>query len=187
MLVLTLMVSSARLIISPATGDEEKATVARPEPSLAHESLIEFILPNRQAVEEMIDLGADLVETVNDNDDGTATVYAYVTPAERRYFEALGFESGKTLEDYSTYLARMQERAALMTQEEAALEFAEDGRNAQVESAAVEDALSTLSVPIFEEPGAITIQRADYFENYAGRFLSVEASVPFTPSTPVQR
>ena len=32
-----------------------------------------------------------------------------------------------------------------------------------------------MSVPVFEDPGAITIQRADYFENYAGRFLSVEA------------
>ena len=174
-LVLTLMVSSAGLVISPATGDEEQGPPKPPQPSLAHESLVEFILPNRAAVEEMVDIGADLAETVNDNADGTATVFAYVTPAERKYFEALGFESGETLEDYSTYLDRMEERAALMTQEEAALEYAEEGQDARVESDAVEDALSTLSVPVFEDPGAITIQRADYFENYAGRFLSVEA------------
>jgi hypothetical protein len=174
-LALALMASSAGLLLSPATGDDDEGTVKPPQPSDAYESLIEFTVPDRAAVEELVDLGADLAETINDNKDGTATVFAYVTPQERKYYESLGFESGKTLEDYSTYLERMQERNALMTQEEAALEFAEEGKNAKVESDAVEEALTSLSSPVFEDPGAITIQRADYFENYAGRFLSVEA------------
>jgi hypothetical protein len=183
-MVLALIASSAGLVISPATGEDEEKPVAPPGPSAAFESLIEFNLPNRQAARELVLLGADLAETVNENDDGTATVHAYVTPQERKYYESLGFESGRTLEDYSTYLEQMEERAALMTQEEAALEFAEEGKDAQVDSDAVEDALSTLSVPVFEDPGAITIQRADYFENYAGRFLSVEAfSALHTPSS----
>ena len=79
-LALALMASSTGLLLSPATGDDDEDTVKPPQPTDAYESLIEFTVPNRAAVEELVDLGADLAETVNDNEDGTATVFAYVTP-----------------------------------------------------------------------------------------------------------
>src|ERR671919_635536 len=118
--------------------------------------------------------------TVNENEDGTVGVYMYVTSAERRYYEALGFDAGTTIEDYSDYLDRMRERQVLMGREEVAQQVAEEGDEAVRESEARESetglsSLSLMSAPAFEAPGEITIQRVDYFENYAGRFLSVEA------------
>ncbi|MGH2652835.1 MAG: PxKF domain-containing protein [Actinomycetota bacterium] len=175
--VLTLAVSSAGLVASPATGEEEEA-LKPPEPTGAFESLVEFTLPDRDALQELVLLGADLVETVNDNEDGTVGVYMYVTAEEREYYEALGFEAGETLEDYSDYLDRMREREVLLGREEAALEVAEEGeeaRDGSDESQGESGFFSLMSAPEFEPPGEVTIQRADYFENYAGRFLSVEA------------
>jgi hypothetical protein len=178
-LVLALMGASAGLVTSPAAGEEEEA-LRPPGPTGAFESLVEFTLPDRDALQELVLLGADLAETVNENEDGTVGVYMYVTPAERRYYEALGFDAGTTIEDYSDYLDRMRERQVLMGREEVAQQVAEEGDEAVRESEARESetglsSLSLMSAPAFEAPGEITIQRVDYFENYAGRFLSVEA------------
>jgi len=176
-LVLSLVAASAGLVANPAISERKKG-ISPPQPSGAFESLVEIIVPNRDSVQKLVLLGADLAETVNDNKDGTASVFAYVTPAERKYYEALGYKIGRTLEDYNTYLERMQERASLMAQQEASVAYAERGKNARLFAPRAEGGLGSLlaqTPPEFEDPGALTVQRADYFENYAGRFLSVEA------------
>ena len=162
------------------------------------EALVEFNVDDRSSIEEMLALGVDLAEYRRDEGDGTFTVAAFVTPAEQAFLEGLGFRSGRTVEDRSTWEARRQERADAMAKEEASHEIAEEGLKADVsgitpflstssasQSAAAdgESGLSQSTAAADGEsgpgeeapPGAITIMRADYFVHRSGRFLSVEA------------
>ncbi len=165
------------LMMVLATGASVAAADARtPAPKLAptadadtgsdDEALVEFRLPNRDAVDQLVALGADLTEYVRQNDDGTVTVNAIVTPEERAYYESLGYQAGATIEDSSTWAAARAEREAAMAAEAAAKNAAQAGPKA---------APRPLAPNGFVTPPEITIQRVDYFTNYAGRFLSVEA------------
>ena len=76
------------------------------------EALVEFRLPNRAAVDQLVALDADLAESLRVNDDGSVTVNAFVTPDERALYESMGFQAGATIEDRSTWEAARAEREA---------------------------------------------------------------------------
>jgi hypothetical protein len=137
-----------------------------PDPEEPDRAFVEFRLPNRDALDQLVDLGADLAEYARENGDGTITVRAVVTPEERAYYESLGFVAGVTIEDSSTWAAARAEREAAIAAEQAAKNAAQGGALA---------APKALAPNGFVTPPEITIQRVDYFTNYAGRFLSVEA------------
>ncbi|HZA27476.1 MAG TPA: M14 family zinc carboxypeptidase [Actinomycetota bacterium] len=144
------------------------------------EANVEFNLPDRAAADELISMGADLVEYVRDEPDGTITINAWVTPAERLFIESLGYRAGRTVEDQSTYEARMAERQAAIDSEERAHHVAEGG------SVAADGTLlpgSGRTAGAEAQSSEVTVMRADYFTHRSGTFLSVEARTSLgTPS-----
>jgi hypothetical protein len=91
------------------------------------------------------------------NPDGSLTVDVFGTAADFDRLRGAGYDVGATIESYRTYEQRMDERQADVRQERRATTAALTDVTAQSH----EDELIVL--------------RVDYFENYAGRFLSVEA------------
>ncbi len=128
------------------------------------EALVEFRLPNREAIDLLAGVGADLAEYMRENEDGSVTVNAIVTPSLLAYYESLGFQAGATIEDRSTWEAAKADREAAIAAEEQSRSAAEQGLRPGGVSAAG-----------FDSGGEIMIMRADHFANYAGRFLSVAA------------
>ena len=133
-------------------------------------ALIEFRLPNRAAVDDLVAYGADLAEYLRENDDGSVTVNAFVTPSECAYYESLGYQAGVTIEDHSTWEAAKAEREAAMAAEQRARDAAEQG----AAGAPLKGPESAAPLG-FDPGGEVTIMRVDYFTNYAGRFLAVAA------------
>jgi hypothetical protein len=140
-------------------------------------ALVEFRLPNREAIDQLVALGADLAEYLRENGDGSVTVNAVVTPAMCEYYESLGFEAGVTIEDRSTWDAVKSEREATIAAERRSLDAAEEGR------AASGQRREDVSATGFDRGGEVLIMRVDYFTNYTGRFLSVAARTSLGTST----
>jgi Zinc carboxypeptidase/Chitobiase/beta-hexosaminidase C-terminal domain len=91
------------------------------------------------------------------NDDGTFTVTVFASPAELDDLAAAGYSIGTTLQGpgaSAESLAEMNSARAL---------------EAKSGEAALGDP------PVIADDDELVILRADYFENYAGRYLSVEA------------
>ena len=116
-------------------------------------------------------------------DDGSATVTVFGTDDEIAALDAAGFEVGVTIEGRSTWRNRLRARQTDVAKERRA------------DDAALDEPVVT---PRSHEDELVVL-RADYFENYAGRFLSVEAKTrlaavndppdpdPRPPPTPVRR
>ena len=157
----------------------------------ADEALVEINLPTREAIDNLLGIGVDLAEYRRDEPDGTVTVAAFVTPAERAALETMGYRFGRTVEDRSTWEARTKERQEAIEAEQNSQAIAEDGLEADVTGI-----VPTLSAPMTssaaessdgpgeeQPPGEVTLMRADYFVHRSGRFLSVEARTALgTPS-----
>jgi len=146
------------------------------EPLGEHEMLIEIVVQDRFQVDELVDLEVDLAEYLRENDDGTITLNAYLTPEEIEALEAKGYVFGEVVEDHQNWLDRLAERELAMAEEQAASDFAEgEGVASHPDEGSGLGLFSLMAAPEIQPPAAVTIGRADYFENYAGRFLSVEA------------
>jgi hypothetical protein len=135
------------------------------DPEGQEKALVEFRLPSRVAIDQLVAIGADLAEYLRENGDGSVTVNAIVTPSMRAYYESLGFQAGATVEGRSTWEAAKAEREATIAAEKRSLNAA----------AAPGRRPGDVSAAGFDPGGEIMILRADYFTNYAGRFLSVAA------------
>jgi hypothetical protein len=144
----------------PATVD--------PNSGVEDRALVEFHVPDLGAVDDLVGRGADLAEYLRQNDDGSLTVNAFVSASQCAFYESLGYEVGITIENRATWEAAKAEREAAMAEEQGALATAQGGGN----TAPLNRAQSSIT---FDPGGEITVQRVDYFTNYAGRFLSVEA------------
>jgi hypothetical protein len=101
----------------------------------------------------------------NSNGSVTATVFADEQGLDR--LDAAGYEIGATIEGPNTWERRIDQRQVEVRQERRA------------GSAALDD-----PVTITSHEDEIVVLRVDYFENYAGRFLSVEAKDRLGGSTP---
>ena len=102
------------------------------------------------------------------NSDGSVTATVFGTDDEIAALDAAGFELGVTIEGRSSWRGRLRERQADVRAERRA------------DAAALDDPVVTPQAHEDE----IVVLRVDYFENYAGRFLSVEAKDRDGGSTP---
>jgi hypothetical protein len=92
------------------------------------------------------------------NGDGTVTATVFGYQDELKRLADAGYDLGATLEGPSTWREHVKEYLQDVRQEKRA------------DAAALEDTVGTQS-----HQDEIVVLRVDYFENYAGRFLSVEA------------
>ncbi len=138
-----------------ATGDEERGI----DPNQG-ESLVELTLPSKAAAMKLqLDAEQYGIE-FNDhylgrNDDGTVRVHVFGSEADLDRLRAGGYDVD-LLEGPKTWKAQAEARVEA-TEAERSARWAAEGN---VQSADTEE---------------IRILRADYFKNYAGQFLSVEA------------
>ena len=128
------------------------------------ESLVEVHLASKAAAVrlqlEAETYGVDFNEHyLRRADDGSVTVTVFGTDDEIAALDKAGFEVGVTIEGRSTWRNRLEARQLDVAKEQRA------------DDAALDQPVIT---PRTHEDELVVL-RVDYFENYAGRFLSVEA------------
>jgi hypothetical protein len=101
------------------------------------------------------------------NADGSVTVTVFGNGVELAALDIAGYDLGATIEGPETWRERIAERQADVRAEKRA------------DTAALDEGVSAQS-----HEDEIVVLRVDYFENYAGRFLSVEAKDRLGGSTP---
>ena len=101
------------------------------------------------------------------NSDGTVTATVFGSDDELRALEDAGFDLGATIEGPATWRDRAADRRT----------------DVRKENRAAAAALDEPVAPSSHEDELVVL-RVDYFENYAGRFLSVEAKTRLGGSTP---
>jgi hypothetical protein len=152
---------------APAGAQEQRGT----DPNQG-ESLVEVTLPSKGDA-MLLQLEAERYgiefndHYLRDNRDGSVTVTVFGNEDGLAALEDAGYELGTTVEGPRSWEARLAARQADIRQERRA------------DAAALDESVTTLS-----DEDEIVILRVDYFENYAGRFLSVEAKDRLGGSTP---
>ena len=136
------------------------------------ESLVEIDLPSKAAAVrlqlESESYGIDFNEHyLRHNDNGTVTVTVFGNEDELSALQAAGYDLGVTIEGPRTWEDRVADRRQDVRAERRA------------DAAALDNPVGTAS-----HEDEIVVLRVDYFENYAGRFLSVEAKNRQGGSTP---
>ena len=121
---------------------------------------IQFKLPNRAAIAEFEALGLNMDHAIHDTADGGALVSAWVTDAQLANLEMRGYDPVATIADKNAIDRIRAERDKSIADEQAA-------RRALRASGSRRGAQSLA-------PGTVRAQRADYYENNVGRFLSIE-------------
>src|SRR4051812_30037217 len=122
---------------------------------------IQFKLPSSAAMPEFESLGGMSDEGVTKNADGSVLASAWVTDDELAQFKAHGFEPVATLSSKYEIDAIRADRNETLAKLKASIDALHGkGVKAKGKSAA----------------GDIHAQRADYYENLGGRWLSVEAN-----------
>jgi hypothetical protein len=126
-------------------------------------SLVEVNLPSKGAAERLQladeSHGVDFNEHyLRYNADGSVTVTVFGSDFELAALDLAGYDLGRTIEGPDTWRARIATRQAEVKAENRA------------DAAALDEPITTQS-----HADEIVVLRVDYFENYAGRFLSVEA------------
>jgi len=140
--------------------------VALVAPGAAHAdgatTLTRFQLPSAADVDKLNDMGVDLTENVIPGPNGSVYADAVVDASEKAQLQALGYQPTMTLFDEQM----AQDNAAARNQ---ALQQEKDAFANLAAGKAVDKAQGS-------SIAADTVQasRADYFENYAGRFVSIE-------------
>src|SRR5215217_3058871 len=164
-----LVVSVCALAVAGGAGAGEDERGIDPNQG---ESLVEITLANKAAAVDL-QLGADSYgidfneHYLRKNANGTVTVTVFGTEDELQALQAAGYQVGRTIEGPATW----EERAA--------------AREAAVQTEARADAAALGTSIVTPAPGGeIIVLRVDYFENYDGRFLSVEAKDRLGGSTP---
>ena len=127
------------------------------------ESLVEVTLQSRAQAERLQAKAESYGVDFNDhylrrNADGTVTVTVFGNEDELVALDAAGYALGETIEGPRIWRNRIAERQADVRAENRA------------ESEALDESITPQS-----HSNEIVVLRVDYFENYAGRFLSVEA------------
>ena len=152
-------IAFALALTGSATAEDEQRGI---DPNQGR-SLVEIDLPSKAAAIRLQlqddQFGADFNEHyLRHNDNGTVTVTVFATEDELAELEAAGYTVGTTIEGPAIWRERIAERQADVKAEKQA------------------DAAALAAGDVIVAPrGDIIVLRVDYFENYAGRFLSVEA------------
>jgi hypothetical protein len=158
--VLCALLLCALALSGAAAADSDQARGIDPHQG---ESLVEVTLPSKAAAERLQQRAESYGVDFNDhylrqNPSGTVTVTVFGTEDELAALEAAGYEVGETIEGPRVWRGRIAERQTEVRAENRA------------ESAALDETVTPST-----HQDEIVVLRVDYFENYAGRFLSVEA------------
>ena len=113
-------------------------------------------------------LGIDVNEGTTKNPDGTIWITTDVTPEQRDYLAALGFQPGQVIATPQDWLDRLAERSEAVAAEQAARKAAKTGKPARIAKRG--GSLKALLVT-----DSLKVTRADFFQSYSGTWLSVEA------------
>ncbi len=135
------------------------------------DSLVEVIVPSKAAAIDLQNDAESLGIEFNDhylgkNANGTFTVTVFGSEGELHALADAGYELGATIEGPETWEAGLADMTSARRADNRA------------EAAALGDP------PVIADDDELVILRADYFENYAGRFLSVEAKNRLGGATP---
>ncbi len=126
-------------------------------------SLFEFKVPDRAAIDSLNNMGVDVTENVRpDTNAGGLIVQIAADESEKAQLEAMGYPALRTVFDEQDAQALKSERDAAIANDADALANAKAGHAVKRAKGATAD--------------VVKAQRADYFENYAGRFLSIEGT-----------
>jgi hypothetical protein len=136
-------------------------------------SLVEVNVPDKGAAMrlqlEADRYGVDFNEHyLRSEADGTVTVTVFGDDEAIASVDAAGFEVGRTIEGPNTWRNRIRARQSDVRKEQRA------------DAAALDEPVVTPQTHTDE----LVVLRADYFENYAGRFLSVEAKTRMAAVNP---
>jgi hypothetical protein len=131
---------------------------------------IQFKIPKAMTVEDFEALGFNMDHAMQRTADGGALVSAWVTDEQIASARARGFEPVATIADKFAIDQIRAEREATIAAEQAAR------RAVRSSGAARRGARATGA-------GTVRAQRADYFENNVGRFLSIEATTSLAQVT----
>src|SRR3954454_8251751 len=136
----------------------EAAFAMLPASALADDgqSVYEFKLPNKAAAENLIKLGFDLSDGLDQSQAGSVKATIVATEAEKAQLEAMGYPAVNTIQTPADVDALRAERQASIDAENAAKAALNSGKAAKSKSAAV---------------GTVRAQRADYWEDAGGRWL----------------
>jgi hypothetical protein len=123
---------------------------------------IQFKLPNRAAIADFESLGLNMDHAIENTADGGALVSAWVSDAQVAMLRMRGYEPVATIADSNAIdLIRAERNATIEAKQSAERALRVNAAGRRGASAA---------------PGSVRAQRADYFENNVGRFLSIEAN-----------
>src|SRR5215212_8969657 len=154
-----LAVAVAALVVTAAAAAEDERGI---DPNQGR-SLVEVNLANKAAAIELQLTGENYGVDFNDhylrrNGNGSVTATVFADEEGLQALSDAGYELGSTIEGPATWRDRIQDRQADVKAEQTA-----DASALAADGAVVADR------------DDIIVLRVDYFENYAGRFLSVEA------------
>src|SRR3954447_21485284 len=125
-------------------------------------SVIEVKLPDKAAAQHLIDLGFDLGDGLDQSNPNFVKATVVVTPDEQAQLTAMGYPTVDTIQTPADVDALRADRQATIDAENAAKEALKDaGASGKSKSATV---------------GTVRAQRADYWEDAGGRWLSVEGT-----------
>jgi hypothetical protein len=125
-------------------------------------ALIQFKLEKSGQYGEFESLGFSMDHAVENSDDGGILVSAWVTDEEKAFAEARGFRAVATVHDKNN-IDRIRAQIADDIADQAA------AKRALTTNAAGKAGASAA-------PGTVRAQRADFYENNVGRFISIEAN-----------
>src|SRR4051812_6957692 len=125
-------------------------------------SVVEFKLPDKATAQKLIDQGFDLADGVDQSHRGFVQATIVVTPEQQAQLEAMGYPAVNTIQTPADVDALRADRQAAIDAENAAEEALKDAAaSGKSKKAAV---------------GTVRAQRADYWEDDGGRWLSVEGT-----------
>ena len=125
-------------------------------------ALVQFKLPSSDAYADFESMGLNMDHAVENADDGGVLVSAWVTDEEKALVQARGYSFVRTIHDKNNIDRIRAERDKSIADEKAAV-------NALRTNAAGKAGPSAA-------PGTVRAQRADFWENNVGRFISIEAN-----------
>jgi hypothetical protein len=163
------LLSLCALAVTGAAAAQDDARGIDPNQG---ESLVEVTLQSKAAAERLQQRAESYGVTFNEhylrhNPSGTVTVTVFGTDDELAALDAAGYDVGEAIEGPRVWRARVAELRTEVRAENRA------------EAAALDESVTPQS-----HQDEIVVLRVDYFENYAGRFLSVEAKDRLGGSTP---